>query len=183
MTEGSSPLILPARVTAKELASAIDRDMSEIQAVLRAREEPAAPEDVLGADLAIAVARTLGVEATVESRDLALEMLYEYETRGELDADEEGRAASIATGVVTNLDQLDEMIESVAEHWSVARMPVVDRNIIRIGLHELLNDPRTPTPVVVSEAVRLAQAYSTEKSSAFVNGVLAALAKTVRGGS
>jgi len=62
----------------------------------------------------------------------------------------------------------------------VARMPVIDRNILRIGLYELRADPRTPTAVVVSEAVRLAHTYSTEKSPSFVNGILATLAKTIR---
>lgn len=172
--------IIPARVTATELAASIGRDVTEVQAVLTARSEPAAPDDILGADLAIAVAKALGVEATVESRDLALERLYEYETRGEIDSDVGGRAGAIVDGVVSNLDELDGMIESVAEHWSVARMPVVDRNIIRIGLYELRSDDLTPTPVVVSEAVRLATTYSTERSAAFVNGVLATLAKTIR---
>lgn len=183
MSETGSTSIIPARMTAKELAVAIDRDLSEVQAVLRAREEPDSPEDVLGPDLAIAVARTLGADATVESRDLALERLYEYETRGELEDDVEGRAGAIVDGVVSDLDDLDELIESVAEHWSVARMPVIDRNIIRIGLWELLSDRKTPTAVVVSEAVRLAQTYSTEKSAPFVNGVLATLAKSIRDGS
>ncbi|MGH3649079.1 MAG: transcription antitermination factor NusB, partial [Acidimicrobiia bacterium] len=127
-------------------------------------------------------ARALGVDITVESRDLALEQLYEYETRGEVGSDVGGRAGAIVDGVVTNLDELDQMIESVSEHWSVARMPVIDRNIIRIGLYELRSDPMTPTAVVASEAVRLAQTYSTEKSAAFVNGVLATLAKTIREG-
>jgi N utilization substance protein B len=181
MSETDPPLIIPARVTARELADAIDRDTSEVQAVLRAREEPHAPDEVLDGSLAIAVARELGVDATVESRDLALEWLYEYETRGEIDTSSDGRAAAIVEGVIGKLDELDEMIESVAEHWSVARMPVIDRNIIRIGLYELRTD-RTPTPVVVSEAIRLAQTYSTEKSGAFVNGVLATLAKTLRDG-
>ena len=173
-------LVIPARVTAKELARAIDRDVTEVQAVLRARDEPAAPEEILGADLAITVADALGVEVTVESRDLALERLYEYETRGEMGPDVGGRAGAIVEGVVSDLDELDEMIESVSEHWSVARMPVIDRNILRIGLHELRSDTMTPTAVVVSEAVRLAQSYSTEKSASFVNGILATLAKTIR---
>jgi N utilization substance protein B len=59
-------------------------------------------------------------------------------------------------------------------------MPVIDRNILRIAVHELISEPQTPTPVVVSEAVRLATTYSTEKSATFVNGVLATLAKTTR---
>lgn len=180
MNEPGGMLAIPARVTAKELANAIDRHINEVQAALRAREQPDAPEDILGADLAIAVANSLGVDATVEPRDLALERLYEYDTRGEMGSDIGGRAGAIVEGVVSNLDELDEMIESVAEHWSVARMPVIDRNVIRIGLHELRSDEMTPTAVVVSEAVRLAQTYSTEKSAAFVNGVLATLAKTIR---
>jgi N utilization substance protein B len=180
MSEGDLSLIIPARLTASDLAGTIERDITEIQAVLRAREQPDAPDDVLGAELAIAVARTLGVSVTVESRDLALERLYEYETRGEMGADAGGRAGAIVEGVVSDLDDLDAMIESVSEHWSVARMPVIDRNIIRIGLYELRSEPQTPTAVVVSEAVRLAQTYSTEKSPSFVNGVLATLAKSIR---
>lgn len=173
-------LIIPARVTATDLAQAIDRDIIEVQAVLNAREQPDSPEDILGADLAIAVAKTLGVEVSVEPRDLALERLYEYETRVEIDSDVGGRAGEIVEGVITDLDELDGLIESVAEHWSVARMPVIDRNVIRIGLHELRTDRATSTAVIVSEAVRLAQTYSTEKSAAFVNGVLATLARSIR---
>jgi N utilization substance protein B len=175
-------LLIPARITARDLAGVIGRALAEVQAVLRARDEPDAPEDVLGADLAIAVARSLGVDVSVESRDLALERLYEYETRGEIDSDIGGRAGAIVEGVISDLEELDDLIESVAEHWSVARMPVIDRNIMRIALHELRSDEMTPVAVVVSEAVRLAQTYSTEKSAAFVNGVVATLARTLRDG-
>ncbi|HJQ77006.1 MAG TPA: transcription antitermination factor NusB [Acidimicrobiia bacterium] len=182
MSAGQEILIIPARLTVMGLATLISRDPTEVEAVLRAREEPASAEDVIGADVAISVARALGVEVTVEPRDLALEQLYELETRGELGSDVGGRAGSIVEGVVSDLDELDSLIESVSEHWSVARMPVIDRNIIRIGLHELRNDALTPTGVVVSEAVRLANTYSTEKSAGFVNGVLATLAKTIRDG-
>lgn len=183
MSEPGSTLIIPARITARDLAQRIGRDLTEVRAALKARGEPDAPEEVLGADLAMSVARSLGETATVESRDLALERLYEYEARGEIDPDAGGRAGAIVQGVVSDLEELDEMIESVAEHWSVARMPVIDRNVIRIGLYELLSEPETPTAVVVSEAVRLAQTYSTEKSASFVNGVLATLAKTIRDSS
>lgn len=182
MSETGGMLLIPARVTARDLAGVIGRALAEVQAVLRARDEPDAPEDILGADLAIAVARSLGVDVTVESRDLALERLYEYETRGEIDSDIGGRAGAIVEGVISDLEELDDLIESVAEHWSVARMPVIDRNVMRIALHELRSDEMTPVAVVVSEAVRLAQTYSTEKSAAFVNGVVATLARTLRDG-
>lgn len=180
MSAAGETLIIPARLTAKDLADRIDRSLDEVRAVLTAREEPDAPEEVLGADLAIEVSRTLGVAVTVEPRDLALERLYEYETRGEMGSDAGGRAGALVEGVLSGLDELDEMIESVAERWTVARMPVIDRNILRIGVHELRSDDMTPTPVVIAEAVRLARTYSTEKSPAFVNGVLATLAKTLR---
>ncbi|HXV70047.1 MAG TPA: transcription antitermination factor NusB [Acidimicrobiia bacterium] len=173
-------IVIPARLTAVDLASRIDREPTEVCAVLAARGEPNSPEDFMAGDLAVAVARSLGATVTVEARDLALECLYELETKGELSSAPEGKAGTIVAGVTGTLDELDEMIESVSERWTVARMPVIDRNILRIGVHELINEPQTPTPVVVSEAVRLATTYSTEKSAMFVNGVLATLAKTTR---
>jgi N utilization substance protein B len=173
--------MIPARITARELADAIDLDVGEVQAALTSRNEPATTEDLLGGSLAIDIAETLGVAVIIEARDLALEFLYTYETRGELVDEPVGRAGHLTSGVIGAMDHLDAEIESVSEHWSVARMPLVDRNILRLGLFELENDKDTATPVIVSEAVRLAQLYSTEKSGAFINGVLASLAKAVRG--
>jgi transcription antitermination factor NusB len=178
---GAGTLIIPARVTARDLAARIDRSLEEVQAVLRARGESEAPEDLLGAEVAIDVAAALGRSVTVESRDLALERLYEYETKGEIASDIGGKAGAIVEGVISDLDDIDQLIESVSEHWTVSRMPVIDRNVLRIGVYELRHDP-TPTAVVVSEAVRLARTYSTERSSSFVNGILATLAKTLRDG-
>jgi len=176
----SIPAVIPARLTASALAEVIGREVGEVQAVLTARGQPDAPDDVLGAELAIAVAATLGSSISVEARDLALECLYELETRGEVASDIGGKAGSMVDGVVSDLDELDELIESVSEHWSVSRMPVIDRNIIRIGLYELRSESQTPTAVIVAEAVRLAGTYSTEKSPSFVNGVLATLARSIR---
>jgi N utilization substance protein B len=92
----------------------------------------------------------------------------------------QGRAARLVSGVLADLEGLDSRIEDVAEHWTVSRMPVIDRNILRLSLFELENDRDVPSAVVMSEAVRLASAYSTEKSAAFVNGVLSSLAKRSR---
>ncbi len=114
-----------------------------------------------------------------EPRERALENLYAHETHGSM-PDTEGRTARLTEGVLADLEGLDHRIEAVSEHWSVARMPVIDRNILRLGLYELENDPETPTAVIISEAVRLAATYSTEKSAAFVNGVLSTLSKSVR---
>lgn len=117
-----------------------------------------------------------------EPRDLALEYLYATETHAQDEPSPPGRAGRLADGVLAELEVLDEEIARVSEHWSVARMPAVDRNILRIGLYELKHDPAVPTGVVLSEAVRMAETYSTERSASFVNGILATLAKNVRDG-
>ncbi len=176
----SGSIMIPARITAQELADVISLEVEEVQAMLASRNEPDAAEELLGGRLAIDIAEALGAEVMIEARDLALECLYTYEARGELVDDPGGRAGRLTTGVIGEMERLDAKIESASEHWSVARMPLVDRNILRLGLFELENDGDTATPVIVSEAVRLAQLYSTEKSGAFINGVLATLAKTVR---
>ena len=172
--------IIPARLTVKELAEILAIDVGVARRILAEGGQDVAEEDLIGADMAIGVGSQVGVSLTVESRDLALERLYEYESRGELSEDPGGRAGVIVEGVISSIDELDAMIEEVAEHWSVARMPLIDRNILRIALFELKSDQLTPTPVVLAEAVRLGQTYSTERSSAFINGVLATLADTVR---
>lgn len=172
---------IPARLTAGELAGFIGSHVEEVTAELRSRGEPDSPDDLIGGELAKSVARQLGARVVIESRDLALEALYEYETRGELLGEMDGRALGLATGVVERREELDSRIEEASEHWTVARMPMIDRNILRLGLYELETELATPAPVIISEAVRLANAYSTERSASFVNGVLASLASSTRG--
>lgn len=180
MTSGD-PVSIPARITASDLAKAIGAGVGEVQAVLEARGEPSGPDDLVGPRLSTAVARALGKSVIVEARDLALETLYELEARGEEEPPElPSRAARLVRGVLGEREDLDKSIEDASEHWSVARMPAIDRTILRLGLYELRHEPDTPTGVVVSEAVRLAKTYSTERSGAFVNGVLAALARANR---
>jgi N utilization substance protein B len=117
-----------------------------------------------------------------EPRDVALQALYQAEISGDTSEfdDLSGRVGFLVRGVLDHKEELDNEIESASEHWSVARMPVIDRSILRLGLFELRHGRETPTAVVVSEAVRLAKTYSTERSGAFVNGVLASLARTTR---
>lgn len=117
-----------------------------------------------------------------EPRDLALQALYQAEIAGDGSDFGEltGRVGLLVHGVLEHKEELDHEIESASEHWSVARMPVIDRSILRLGLYELRYASDTPTAVVVSEAVRLAKTYSTERSGAFVNGVLASLARSAR---
>lgn len=89
---------------------------------------------------------------------------------------EGGAAASLAQRVAGHADDLDEEIGAAAEKWRVSRMGVVERNILRLGLHELLEND-VPPRVVIDESVRLAKWFAGEKSPGFVNGVLDALAR------
>jgi N utilization substance protein B len=106
-----------------------------------------------------------------------LERLYEADQRGSApDTSDVGkRASELVAGVWQERESLDEAIGAVSKGWRVSRMPPVDRNILRIAVWELRHHERTPVPVVISEAVRLAKAFSTERSGGFVNGVLSKL--------
>ncbi len=115
-------------------------------------------------------------------RDDALEALYgaDQSDRGPDTGELSDQAAELVEGVWGDLESLDLAIGEAAEGWRVERMAPVDRNVLRLGLWELRHRAETPVAVIVSEAVRLAKAYSTEHSGRFVNGVLAGLAASVR---
>ncbi len=106
-----------------------------------------------------------------------VEMLAERFGRlGRLAGPQRERAQAMAQAVSEQLDRLDDDIASVAEKWRLSRIGTVERNILRLGLHELL-DTDVPPKVVIDEAIRLAQWFAGEKAPAFVNGMLDALAR------
>jgi N utilization substance protein B len=111
-----------------------------------------------------------------DARVVALEALYAADARGEAPdpAGLPGRAARLVAGVGDHMGVLDDQIAAASSGWRIERMPAVDRNILRLGLYELRYTD-TPVGVVISEAVELAKAYSTERSGSFVNGILGAL--------
>ena len=74
---------------------------------------------------------------------------------------------------------LDNRLSQTASHWSLSRMTPVDRNVLRLGLHELLDHPETPPQIVINEAIELARRFGDADSPAFVNGVLDALRRTI----
>ena len=112
-----------------------------------------------------------------DARIQALEALYAADERGDdPEVDELSvRARRLVEGVWGRRTELDRAIEEAATGWRLERMPVVDRNVLRLGLFELRHTD-TPVGVVISEAVEIAKAYSTARSGSFVNGVLGALA-------
>lgn len=119
-----------------------------------------------------------------EPRDIALQALYQADRTGDPGSfsDMPPKARRLVEGVMGSTDELDRTIAEASDHWSIERMPVIDRAILRLGLYELRHSRGTPAAVVVNEAVRLAKTYSTQRSGSFINGVLAALAETERKG-
>lgn len=82
----------------------------------------------------------------------------------------------LVQGIVANQERIDDLIAQHSRGWTLARMPAVDRNLIRIGTYELLYVAEVPGAVAISEAVELATELSTDESPTFVNGLLSAIA-------
>ncbi len=78
----------------------------------------------------------------------------------------------VVAGVMADLDSLDARINAASKNWAVDRMARVDLAILRLAVWELLNEKETPGPVVISEAIELANCYSGESSGRFINGIL-----------
>jgi transcription antitermination protein NusB len=130
--------------------------------------------------------------ARTKARKRALDLLYAAELRGDdpiatLDgAIEEGAGptndytAEIVRGVVAEQARIDELLSTYSRGWTLARMPAIDRNVLRLGAYELSARPDVPVAVVIDEAVELAKRFSTDDSGRFVNGVLSALVPVLR---
>src|SRR5262245_43233849 len=120
-----------------------------------------------------------------QARECALQMLFQrdlsrnsreeiretfWKEREESD-DVRSFADSLVEGTLEQSEKIDSMITQCAENWRLERMPVVDRNILRMAVHELLL-AETPPAVVISEAIEIARKFSTDESTVFVNGIL-----------
>jgi N utilization substance protein B len=127
------------------------------------------------------------------SRKRALQVLFEWDMRGEsvdraiahfyetLYSEESEKAPppdafmeQLARGAAEHAAQIDRRIEAKSEHWRLPRMPVVDRNILRLAIYEL-DQQAVPAAVVIDEALELARQFSSDESPAFINGVLDAI--------
>ena len=129
------------------------------------------------------------------SRKRALQVLFEWDMRGESvdgaishyydtlhseESDNETRPKpdpfmeELARGTVSNAKKIDEQIEAKAQNWRLERMPVVDRNILRLAIYEMTLQV-IPAPVVIDEALALARQFSNDESLPFINGILDAV--------
>jgi len=91
-------------------------------------------------------------------------------------------AQKIVNGVKKNLSQIDNIIQKAAPSWPIDKMNILDRNILRIGVYELVFEDNDPVPpkVAVNEAIELAKAFSSETSGKFINGVLGTVYKELK---
>ena len=81
-------------------------------------------------------------------------------------------AHNLVTGVRENLNQIDSLIERFAEHWSLKRIALVEKNILRLGIYELLYREDIPRKVTLNEAIEIAKVYGSADSGKFINGIL-----------
>jgi N utilization substance protein B len=115
-------------------------------------------------------------------------LLYEADLKGttpdrvlaDLAVEPDAYTAELLGTIAGRAAEIDRLIDDAAIGWDLDRMAVVDRNVLRLAVAELLSRPDVPTAVILNEAVELASAYSTDDSGRFVNGVLATLAAQVR---
>ena len=122
--------------------------------------------------------------ARSKARKRALDILYAAEMRGEEPAAALDRAiaagegptndytSDLVRGVVEHRPRIDELLADYSEGWTLDRMPAVDRNVLRLGVFELMWADNVPDAVAVTEAVALVQDLSTDESPGFVNGIL-----------
>lgn len=126
-----------------------------------------------------------------KSRELALQMLFQYDMAGNepdmiIETFEDLQkskpntrefAVRIFRGTIDHLTDIDDKIQAQAENWRLSRMAVVDRNIIRMSVYEFLHESETPKLVIIDEAIEIAKKFGTLKSSQFVNGILDGILK------
>jgi N utilization substance protein B len=123
-----------------------------------------------------------------DSRERAMMLLYEADSKGisasdvlaAQISDTDDLTTMLVEGVETHQLRLDEAITEHSKGWTLARMPTIDRTVLRIAGFELLQRSDVPVAVVLNEAVELAKRFSTDDSGRFVNGVLSALVPVLR---
>jgi N utilization substance protein B len=122
-----------------------------------------------------------------KAREYALQILFQLDIRkekpsaavlkhfwAEYDPDEEVKAFSeeIVKGTYKHIARIDELLHQCAKNWSLDRMAVVDRNVLRMAVYEILYRIDIPTSVTINEAIEIAKKYGTDESGSFVNGIL-----------
>ena len=100
-----------------------------------------------------------------------------WESRDDVDEETRGFADDLHRIATTREDEVDALIEKHAQNWRMERMPVVDRNLLRTAVAEMIGYPKTPAAVVINESLEIARRYAAPESVNFLNGVLDAIGR------
>jgi N utilization substance protein B len=128
-----------------------------------------------------------------KARELALQVLYEVDSvkhkpeeslnlmtnKTELSGDIMDFTRELINGVIQHREELDRNIQDFAPAWPLDQISIIDRNILRMAIFEILHDTKIPVKVAINEAVELAKTYGSNNSSRFVNGVLGSVSNLV----
>lgn len=127
-----------------------------------------------------------------KSRELTMQMLFQgdlgkqtpdevrklfWPSRDDVDAETRGFADDIYRVATSRTAEIDAIIEQHSQNWRIERMPVVDRNLLRAAIAEMIGYPSTPGPIIINESLEIARRYAAPESIHFLNGVLDAVAR------
>jgi N utilization substance protein B len=127
-----------------------------------------------------------------KSRELTMQMLFQgdlgkqtpdevrtlfWPSRDDVDAETRGFAEDLYRVATSRQAEIDAVIESHSQNWRIERMPVVDRNLLRAAIAEMVAYPNTPSPIIINESLEIARRYAAPESIHFLNGVLDAIAR------
>ena len=127
-----------------------------------------------------------------KSRELAMQMLFQgdlgkqkpeeveqlfWESRDDVDDETRGFADDLHRLATQREDEVNDLIQKHAQNWRLERMPVVDRNLLRAAVAEMLGYPKTPAAVIINESLEIARRYAAPESVNFLNGVLDAVGR------
>lgn len=129
-----------------------------------------------------------------KSRELTMQMLFQgdlgkqtpdevrglfWTSRDDVDAETRGFAEDLYRVATARQPEIDALIESHAQNWRLERMAVVDRNVLRTAIAEMLGYPKTPAAVIINESLEIARRYAAPESVNFLNGILDAIARSL----
>ncbi len=127
-----------------------------------------------------------------KSRELAMQMCFQqdlgkqtpsqveklfWDSRDDVDGETRGFAEDLYRVVNARSEEIEQLIQQHTDNWKIERMAVVDRNLLRVAVGEMLAYPKTPGPIIINESLEIARRYAAPESVNFLNGVLDAIAR------
>jgi len=122
--------------------------------------------------------RTLQILFQLEFNDLDMEQVFRLYWKNKRASKEvKDYCKWLLKGITAHREIIDRSIQSVSKHWRLSRMPIVDRNILRMAVYELFYEKDVAPAIVINEAIEIAKKFSSEQAAVFVNGILDTLRK------